>query len=97
MTPIENTPTPSNPARRPLVVHSDNTAGRPKVRATDEPKYITDMPSQRPPSSVTTRIVSAELASASEGLSTEPNTRAITPITRAEADRGIQSERMGKR
>ena len=62
----------------------------------EEMSNITDIATQRTLSSSTTRSVSAELAPASAGFSSEPNTSAIAPITRALADNGTQSERMAE-
>ena len=66
------------------------------MRASEAKKYITAIASQRALSSFTTRSVSAVLAPASAGFSSEPNTSAIAPITKALADSGTQSERMAR-
>ena len=68
--------------------------GRPRVSENDAITYITDIASQRPLASLTTRSVSAPDAPACAGLSSVPITRAIAPITNALAERGTQSERM---
>ena len=67
------------------------------MRDTEAKKYITAIASQRALFSSTTRSVSRGAARRRRaGFSSEPNTSAIAPITRALADRGTQSERMGE-
>ena len=66
----------------------------PKTKVTEASVNITDIASQREPSSLTTRSVSAALSPDWPGLSRLPKTSAITPMTRALADRGIHSDRM---
>ena len=94
--PTVNTASAVRPSLRPRRSNRVSTDGRPRVRREEASTNITAIASQRALSSFTTRSVCAELAPASAGFSSEPNTSAITPITRALADRGTQSERMGE-
>ena len=93
--PTVNTASAVRPSVRPRRSNRVSTDGSPRVRPSEASTNITDIATQRALSSFTTRNVSAELAPASAGFRSDPNTRDIAPITNALAESGTQSERMG--
>jgi hypothetical protein len=63
------------------------------VRARDARKNNTDMPRNRPLSAIMATL-SGESVPGSRGFNIVPKASAMTPITRADADNGIQSHLM---
>ncbi len=91
--PTDRTTTPSVPIRCARVWNSDRIAGIPAVRATEAQNHSTAMASHRPLCWVATRTAELALSLPSAGFNAAPNTRHMTPTTRADAESTTRSGR----